>query len=116
MGYELEYISKKVVNITMTRGDSASIPITLKRGGEDYTPVEGDTIRFAMKKAYKDPDDQVLVNKAIPTDTMILEIEPEDTKGLPMGKQYVYDIEFVSATGKVDTFVRGIIELGNEVI
>ena len=116
MGYELEKISAKEINIKMPRGDSAIIPLTLKRGGENYTPVEGDSIRFAMKKSYKDPDDQVLINKAIPIDTLILEIEPSDTKELPMGKSYVYDIEFVSAAGEVDTFVEGIVELGNEVI
>ena len=116
MGYELEQINEKIVNIKMTRGDSASIPLSLKRGGEDYTPVEGDSIRFAMKKSYKDSNDKVLVNKEIPLSTMILKIEPSDTKELDMGKTYVYDIEFASAEGEVDTFVRGVVELENEVI
>lgn len=116
MGYELEKVTEKVINIKMPRGDSASIPLSLKRGEEGYTPVEGDTIRFAMKKSYKDPDDKVLINKEIPISTMMLEIEPSDTKELDMGKSYVYDIQFTSAEGKIDTFIKGVVELENEVI
>ena len=47
---------------------------------------------------------------------MLLKIEPSDTKELDMGKTYVYDIQFTSAEGEVDTFVKGVVELENEVI
>lgn len=103
-------------NIILTRGDSLILELTLTRGGEPYTPAQTDSIRFAMKKSYKDPDSAVLINKQIPNDTLTLEIEPEDTKELPMNKTYVYDIELTDENDRVDTFISGTITLANEVI
>ena len=102
--------------ITLTRGDTLFIELEITKDGEAYVPAEGDKIRFAMKMKYKDPDADVLINKQIPTDTLTLELEPEDTKTLPMGKDYVYDIEFTDADGHVDTFVKGVFHLDEEVI
>lgn len=39
-----------------------------------YIPVEGDSLRFAMKKRYSDPDEEVILMKDIPVETRILEI------------------------------------------
>lgn len=99
--------------ISLVRGDSLATELTLKRKttGETYTPVQGDVIRFAMKRnvlnvdmtAYVDKDP--LIAKTIPIATMLLEIEPEDTKELPFG-EYVYDIEITFANGDVDTFIH----------
>lgn len=96
--------------ITMTRGDTVTIQIEMKRGSETYTPQEGDVIRFAAKKPmlnmsrteYVDP--VPLVRKTIPNDTLILSIQPNDTKALAFG-EYVYDIELTYANGNVDTFI-----------
>ena len=53
--------------------------------------------------------------KDIPSDTMLLVLEPEDTKTLPFGK-YVYDIQITYADGKVDTFItKGRLRLTEEV-
>lgn len=43
--------------ITLTRGDTfmAQISITDSKG-EPYIPVEGDSVRFAMKSAYTDDE------------------------------------------------------------
>lgn len=92
--------------ISMTRGDTLKLTITIfDADGTEYVPIEGDSIRFAMKASYKDPD--VLIKKDIPLDTMLLHLEPEDTKNLNMPKQYVYDIELTHANGDVDTFIAG---------
>ena len=60
-------------------------------------------------------DETPLLIKEIPIDTMILTLNPEDTKHLPFGK-YVYDIELTKATGEVDTFItKAILKLTEEV-
>ncbi len=98
--------------ITLTRGDTFKCTITLREqaGGEEYKPVEGDTIRFALKseqmnsKKSEYKDDEPLIRKDIPIDTLLLQLDPEDTKNLPFGK-YVYDLEITFADGSVDTFI-----------
>ena len=90
--------------ITLTRGDSASIKLTLtkKDDGTAYEPIEGDSIRFALSKQFGTESPLVLID--IPTDTLILEIMPEHTKSLAFGS-YVYDLEITYADGRVETFV-----------
>lgn len=92
------------------------LELHLTKDGDAYTPAEGDVIRFAVKQKYKDADEDVLINKQIPTDTLLLEIEPSDTKPLTMGKDYVYDIEYTDAAGHVDTFLKGTLHIDEEVI
>ena len=97
--------------ITMTRGDSGRLLVTPKVDEEDYTPVSGDTMKFYLKtprmnakeSEYKDP--VPLIEKDIPISTMILNLEPEDTKPFGFG-EYVYDIELTFANGLVDTFIN----------
>ena len=89
--------------IILTRGDTMRIKLNIKKyDGEDYIPSEGDVIRFALKKRYSDPESLLLI--PIPTDTLILEINPNDTKPLNFGI-YVYDIQITYANGDVDTFI-----------
>lgn len=90
-------------SIIMTRGDTARVQVSISNpDGSEYQPVEGDTVRFAMKESYD--DEEPLVLKDIPTDTMLLTIDPADTKPLPFGK-YVYDIELTQTDGTVNTFI-----------
>lgn len=103
-------------NILLTRGDTLMLKLSLTKNGEAYTPQEGDVIRFALKQKYTDPDSEVKVVRSIPTDTLILKIEPEDTKDLIMGKTYVYDIEMTDSYGNVDTFITGKFGIDNEVL
>lgn len=95
--------SVKKTSIFLTRGDTfrATIVITDEHG-EPYTPVTGETIRFAMKKDYSDAE--CLIEKAIPIDTMEFILEPSDTKELDFGT-YVYDIQITRSNGDVDTFI-----------
>ncbi len=89
--------------ITLTRGDSFYATVTMEQAdGEPYIPQAGDTIRFALKKRYT--DSEPLIIKPVPTDTLMLHLEPEDTKALPFGR-YVYDVELTKANGDVDTFI-----------
>lgn len=88
--------------ITMTRGDTVRIQVAIDIDGEEYTPAEGDAVRFAAKKAWTDEDPCILID--IPTDTLVLTINPEDTKQLEFGA-YNYDLQITFANGDVATFV-----------
>lgn len=97
--------------IAMTRGDTVFIHVTAERDdGTEYIPEPGDTARFAMKhpkmtsgkKGYADEEPLLVI--PIPTSTMLLTIEPEDTKPFDFNS-YVYDIEITSASGKVSTII-----------
>lgn len=92
--------------VTMTKGDTAILSIDILDGAATYTPQEGDTIRFALKKDYSDGEPLILKN--IPISTMELRIDPEDTKPLDAGQKlghYVYDIEITKADGTVNTVI-----------
>lgn len=89
--------------ITLTRGDTLRLHLTLNNAdGTTYSPSEGDTIRFAAKTRYSDKD--AVLYKEIPTDTLILTLDPSDTKNLGF-RDYVYDIQITYANGDVDTFI-----------
>lgn len=88
--------------ITLTRGDTLRVVVGITMDGEEYTPASGDVMRFAMKK--KVADEETLIEKVIPNDTMTLELEPEDTKSLDFGTYY-YDIEVTMEDGTVNTFI-----------
>ena len=97
--------------ISLTRGDSFFTTVTMYRtDGSIYTPVEGDTIRFALKRNVMNSakneflDKTPLILKDIPIDTLMLHLTPEDTKELNFGT-YAYDIELTYANGDVDTFI-----------
>lgn len=90
--------------ITLTKGDTLRVTLSLTDyAGNTYTPAAGDYIRFAMKRRYNDAVPLIL--KQIPNDTLVLEIEPSETKSLQCA-EYVYDIEMTYANGDVDTFIN----------
>lgn len=98
-------MSFKVRNNTiyLTRGDTFRAILTITYpDGSVYTPKEGDSIRFALKESIDDTE--CLIWRNIPIDTMMLVIEPGDTKELDFGT-YVYDIQLTKANGDVDTFI-----------
>lgn len=107
--------SVKGTTIYLTRGDSLVLQVVILRrqdGKEEiYTPVEGDTIRFALKRDKMNPektrylDAKPLIIKNVPYRTLILRLDPEDTKWLDFGS-YRYDLEITFAnSGLVDTFI-----------
>lgn len=94
-------------SITLTKGDTFVSLVTLKnRDGTAWTPNEGDEVRFALKRNVLNAagyiDTEPLIEKTIPTDTMILRIDSADTKTLLLG-DYAYDIEVTFADSTVDT-------------
>lgn len=101
-------------NITLTRGDTFTANISIKNAdGTPYIPQPGDTVRFAMKRNFSDA--AVLLEKDIPIETMLLTLEPEDTKPLSF-EPYVYDIQLTTKDGVVCTFIIGSIKIDNEVV
>ena len=100
-------------DITLVRGDYFPCVVSMEKDGERFIPTSG-SLRFALKKSYRDPDERVLINKTIPLETMLLELEGDDTKSLKFG-EYVYDIEYTDAQGRADTFIRGKFILDEEV-
>lgn len=98
-------MSFKVRNNTifLTRGDTFKAHLTINYpDGTVYTPKEGDSIRFALKENIE--DEECLIWRDIPIDTMLLVLYPGDTKELEFGS-YVYDIQLTKANGDVDTFI-----------
>ena len=98
--------------IHLTRGDTLYLAIDIQNENDTpYTPEDGDRLRFVMKHRDMDPnrrayrDKEPLVEKEIPIQTMILKLDPSDTKPLNFGN-YVYDIEFTSANGDVSTIIN----------
>lgn len=103
-------------NITMTRGDTFVKVLTLTKNGSSYTPQEGDDILFTMAKGFKDTRGyEVVLQKHIPTDTLIWQITANETKDLDYGI-YNYDLQMTYADGTVETFAsERKIELTKEV-
>ena len=113
MGYKV-----RGTTIWLTRGDNFDIGIGAdivdaqgNPTGESYTPQTGDSCRFALKsakmtngqQAFADPEPLIL--KDIPIETMLLSLEPADTKPYPFGK-YKYDIELVHDGGLTTTIIE----------
>lgn len=109
MGYT---INDKTKQITLIRGDTLKMQVSILIDKQPYTPVAGDVVRFAMKQSMS--SSKVLIHKEIPIDTLILHLQPSDTKRLAFG-DYVYDIEITFANGDVDTFITGKMTLKPEV-
>lgn len=97
--------------IEMTRGDTLRVQIEIELDEETYVPQTGDSVAFFLKHksfnkdktAYSDPEP--LITKDVPISTMVLQLDPEDTKPLDFGK-YVYDLQITFANGTVDTFIN----------
>lgn len=107
----MEFIKLSRPNqIEIARGDSDTYEVGIVINGEEYAPVEGDAVRFAMRRGDMDLNrtrylyPPILI-KEIPIDTMQLSFDPKDTENLPFGN-YVYDIEIAFADGKVKTFIK----------
>lgn len=101
---------KKNNTIVHTRGDTLRLKVEIEKDGEAYTPQSGDEIRFALKHQTMNSDDseytdpEPLIEKVIPSDTQVLELDPADTKPLGFG-DYAYDIQITFEDGTVDTFI-----------
>ena len=89
-------------NITLTRGDSASISVALKNpDGTDYNLQSGDELLFTVK--YNCITEDIIIQKDISTDA-IINLIPSDTKDLLYG-EYFYDVQLTRANGDVYTVI-----------
>lgn len=106
--------------IYLTRGDTLQAQLSIQQDGAEYDVQSGDSIRFALKRNELNHsktqyvDQEPLILKDISNDTMMLRLDPEDTKELDFGT-YVYDIQITMANGIVDTFITDKLYLGPEV-
>ena len=100
--------------ITLTRGDTLTITLTLKKGTQTYTPEQGDVIRFALSKGYKgEPAYELKLSKTIPNDTLTFTLSSAET-ALDY-RDYNYDIEITHDDGTVDTFISSTLTIIGEV-
>lgn len=112
-------------NITLTRGDTLTLTVTLLHEVEPvppateptiepYVPQEGDVIRFAVSKGYKTgPGYELKLSKDIPHDTLTFTCSSTETS-LDY-RTYNYDVEITHADGRVDTFISGQLTITGEV-
>lgn len=91
-------IKNKVIK--MTRGDSASLKVNLKkRDGSEYVMQEGDRLTLTVRKVI---GSSILMQ--IVSENNILYISPSDSKKLSVGS-CVYDIELKTQSQDVFTVV-----------
>lgn len=89
--------------ISLTRGDSMILYVLAKKNDVECPLPEGTKVRFALN-VEKDTRDNPLILKEIDPTTMLLRLNPEDTKDLQIGTYY-YDVEYTTPEGFVDTFI-----------
>ena len=96
--------------ISLTRGDSAQITLTIRDRvtGRPFVPGTDDRLTFTVKRELSDEAPVVvktLDNGIIQQETdCLLFLLPEDTASLPFGT-YRYDVELVLASGYTDTVI-----------
>lgn len=102
-------------NITLTRGDSLALKVTLIKDDAVYTPSSADTIRFAVSKSYEGmPDYELKLEKNIDPTSLELTLDASETATLFYGR-YNYDIELtLSGTGAVYTFISAFLTITGE--
>ena len=89
-------------NVTLTRGDSASISVALKNpDGSDYTLQSGDVLLFTVK--YNCITEDIIIQKDISSDG-IINLIPADTNNL-LYDVYFYDVQLTRANGDVNTVI-----------
>ncbi len=96
--------------ISITRGDSAQIMLTIRDRvtGRPFVPGPDDRLTFTVKRELS--DEIPLVVKTLDNGIMrreqdcLLVLAPEDTAQIPFGT-YRYDVELVLASGYTDTVI-----------
>ncbi len=93
-------------DLSMIRGDSESIILSLKKDGNMIPFNQGDTVYFTVKQS--STTEKIALQKIITEfdedGNCIIEIEPEDTKELSF-RSYVYDIQLTDSNGRVTTII-----------
>ena len=112
-------------NITLTRGDTLTLTVSLLHEVdpvppattptiEPYVPEQGDVIRFALSRGYKgERGYELKLSKVIPNNTLTFTCSSEETT-LDY-RTYNYDVEITHPDGCVDTFISGQLTITGEV-
>ena len=101
--------------ITLTKGDTLTLSLSLTRGGEAYTPEETDVIRFALAKGYVGRAGyDLILQKNFPLDTMMITISADETEVLTY-RTYTYDVQITHGDGSVDTVISSTLTITEEV-
>lgn len=92
-------------NLKMVRGDTETINIDMKEDGVSKAFVEGDTVRFTVKKRTTDENNALQKVVTIFNEgKALINISHDDTKDLSTGV-YEYDIQTTFADETVRTVV-----------
>ena len=86
-------------NITLTRGDTATLTLTVKRNGEDYDYSE-DITQFTVKRNTVTED--IVFQKTFTGSSIV--IEPNDTKDL-FYTDLKYDVQLITPENEVYTVI-----------
>ena len=104
--------------ITVTQGDTIDVPISIyldEDHTEPYVPSSLDRIFFAVKSEDK-PDTEPIFSVEIPTNTLQLRVEHEDTDKLKYKKRpYYYDVELIRPDNTHKTFISNLLYSTREV-
>lgn len=93
-------------NLTMIRGDTEAIKLTVKNNLGEVIPLDlGDTVYFTVKTS---PNLKTKIMQKVITEfnegLAVIPINPIDTKDLMVGT-YTYDIQLNRANGDVKTII-----------
>ena len=96
-------------NLTMIRGDNATIFIRCETADGFGRPFEGgDTVRMTVKRLLSDTQSAAVIRKTITEfsdGVAVVEILPAETKALQPAA-YIYDVELTEPDGRVTTIIR----------
>lgn len=87
-------------NIKLTRGDSASLTLTVTKDGEDYD-FSNDLTQFTVKR--NTVTEEIIIQKTFSNNS--ISISPEDTKDLYYS-DLVYDVQLITQNGEVHTVIE----------
>lgn len=94
-----------------TRGDTGLYTVSLyDEEGTEYIPDATETLTFYLMKKDCDDVSEALLVKNIPTDTMQLELEPQDTENLAVGT-YAYRVKLIDEYGHKYTVIKSKLKL-----
>lgn len=106
--FVIEQESKKII---ITRGDTASMLVTVKTiDGSDYPLAAGDIITLTVRKT---PDSEIAIQK-VADENHYITIAPEDTSSLDTGL-YVYDVQLKEGDNIYTIVPMSFFELRSEV-
>lgn len=90
--------------ISLTRGDTAYLKLDITdENGDSYELSDGDTIYFRI--AEYGTSGRLLLEKTVNTESLTLELKPEDTCGLEF-RTYRYEVEVVTESGEHFTVIE----------